>query len=91
MKYANGSEEPMRKITAQGLRAFGVTMMRALGFSDEEIAVRIGHTSGGTTIKRVYGGVPETWVLGGKPSFKPKGKPAWSVLFERRKASSHSV
>ena len=60
-------------------------MKRGQGLGDAQIAAEIGQTSGGRTIQKVYGGVPETWLLGGKASFKPKGKPAWSVLFERRK------
>lgn len=79
-----------RKITAQGLRAVHVTILRGQGLPDEAIAARIGQTSGGRTIKRVYGGTPDLWLNGGKSSFKPKGKPAWSVLFGRRKAKPNA-
>lgn len=84
MKSKSGRSAFRRKITAQGMRAFNVTTQRGQGLPDEEIAARIGHTSGGRTIKKVYGGTPESWLKGGKASFRPKGKPAWSVLFRRR-------
>jgi hypothetical protein len=88
MKSKGSKHKVTRKITAQGLRAINVTIQRGQGVPDEAIAARIGHTSGGRTIKKVYGGTPARWLTGKTSSFKPKGKPAWAVLFQRRKAKT---
>jgi integrase len=73
-----------RRITPHGARAFFVTVRRSQGAPDSQIALEIGHTSGGSTLSAVYGGVPPEWVRGGGPkmSWLP-GQPAWSDLLER--------
>lgn len=71
-----------RKITPHGARAFFVTVRRSQGAPDSQIALEIGHTSGGATLSAVYGGVPPDWIHGGGPkmSWLPPGLPAWSDL-----------
>jgi site-specific recombinase XerD len=71
-----------RKITPHGARAWFVTVRRSHGAPDSQIALEIGHTSGGSTLSSVYGGVPPEWTRGGGPkmSWMPSGPPAWSDL-----------
>jgi integrase len=71
-----------RKITPHGARAYYVTVRRSQGATDSQIALEIGHTSGGNTLSTVYGGVPPDWLHGGGPkmSWLPSGAPAWSDL-----------
>lgn len=45
-----------RKITPHGARAWFVTVRRSHGAPDSQIALEIGHTSGGSTLSSVYGG-----------------------------------
>jgi hypothetical protein len=56
------------KVTSRGLRAFNVTMRRSHGVLDSQIAFEIGHTSGGQTLARVYGGVLPAWLEGKAPN-----------------------
>ena len=72
----------MRKVTPHGARAFFVTIRRSQGAPDSQIALEIGHTSGGSTLAAVYGGVPPDWMRGGGPkmSWLPSGPTAWSDL-----------
>jgi integrase len=74
-----------RKVTPHGARAFFVTVRRSQGAPDSQIALEIGHTSGGSTLAAVYGGVPPDWIRGGGPrmAWLPAGPPAWSDLLER--------
>ena len=74
-----------RKITPHGARAWFVTVRRSHGAPDSQIALEIGHTSGGSTLSSVYGGVPPDWIRGGGPkmSWLPSGEPAWSNLLLR--------
>lgn len=71
-----------RKVTSHGFRAFYVTVRRSHGISDVQIAFEIGHTTGGTTLAAVYGGVPPHWLAGDGPklSWLPKGRSAWEVF-----------
>jgi integrase len=71
-----------RKVTPHGARAFFVTVRRSQGAPDSQIALEIGHTSGGSTLAAVYGGVPPDWIRGGGPkmSWLPASQPAWSEL-----------
>ncbi len=71
-----------RKIIPHGARAYFVTVRRSQGASDNQIALEIGHTSGGSTLSAVYGGVPPDWLKGHGPkmSWLPSGKPAWTSL-----------
>lgn len=73
-----------RKVTSHGFRAFYVTVRRSHGVSDVQIAFEIGHTTGGTTLAAVYGGVPPHWLTGDGPklSWMPTGKPAWEALMQ---------
>jgi site-specific recombinase XerD len=74
-----------RKIIPHGARAFFVTVRRSHGAPDSQIALEIGHTSGGSTLSSVYGGVPPDWIRGGGPkmSWLPSGPLAWSDLLHR--------
>ena len=50
---------------------------------DSQIAVEIGHSSGGSTLENVYGGVPPNWLSGEAPKLNwlpAHRKPAWDVL-----------
>jgi integrase len=82
------SPQLKKKLTPHGAgRAFYVLMLRSWGFSDEEISHKIGHTSGGLTIKTTYGGVPRNWRTNApKLSWLPVNrKPAWeSLVLPRR-------
>lgn len=62
------------KRTAHGLRSYYVNVLRSRGVSDSEIALRIGHKTGGKLIVETYGEV-----LPIKLGWMPKGKPAWEV------------
>jgi integrase len=88
-----------RRITPHGARAFFVTVRRSQGAPDSQIALEIGHTSGGSTLSNVYGGVPPEWVRGGGPkmTWLPSAAPAWSDLLlqmqkvlENEKSIHHS-
>jgi hypothetical protein len=74
-----------RKITPHGARAWFVTVRRSQGAPDSQIALEIGHTSGGSTLSLVSGGVPPEWIRGGGPTMTwlPSGPPAWSELLLR--------
>jgi integrase len=62
--------------TSHGLRSYYVNVLRSQGKSDAEIALRIGHRTGGKLIVEVYGEI-----LPVKLSFMPKdGPPAWSIF-----------
>jgi integrase len=62
--------------TPHGLRSFFVNVLRSQGKTDAEIALRIGHRSGGHLIVEVYGEI-----LPHKLSWLPEnGDPAWSVF-----------
>jgi site-specific recombinase XerD len=71
-----------KKRISHGMRAWYVTVRRSHGATDAQIAHEIGHTSGGGTLGKVYGGVPPEWLSGGGPkmSWLPKGKPAWEAI-----------
>lgn len=71
-----------KKRTSHGMRAFYVTVRRSHGITDAQIAHEIGHTSGGSTLGKVYGGVPPEWLSGGGPrmSWLPAGEPAWETI-----------
>lgn len=72
-----------RKITSHGFRAFFVTVRRSHGILDSQIAIEVGHTSGGATLVEVYGGTPPHWLSGDGPkmSWLTKKSLAWSVLW----------
>lgn len=58
--------------TAHGLRSYYVNVLRARGVSDAEIALRIGHKSGGRLIVETYGEK-----LPVKLDWMPETNPAW--------------
>lgn len=68
---------PGTRRTSHGLRSFYVNVRRSQGMPDAEIALRIGHKTGGKLIVRVYGEIKKT-KLSWMP--KPGEEPAWSVL-----------
>jgi hypothetical protein len=72
-----------RTIKPHGNRAFYVTVRRSWGVPDNQIAYEIGHSSGGSTLESVYGGVPPHWGKGEGPKMNwlpTNAKPAWNVL-----------
>jgi len=73
---------PGKKVTSHGGRAFYVTVRRSHGISDSRIAHEIGHTTGGSTLASVYGGVPPNWTDGDGPklSWLPTRRPAWELM-----------
>ena len=70
-----------RKLRSHGMRAWYVLVRRSQGASDAQIAMELGHTSGGACIASTYGGVPDEWRRGGGPnmSWVPE-KFAWEYL-----------
>lgn len=58
--------------TAHGLRAYFVNVLRSRGLPDSEIALRIGHKSGGRLIVETYGER-----LPGRLEWIPETAPAW--------------
>lgn len=58
--------------TAHGLRSYFVNVLRSRNISDAEIALRIGHKSGGRLIVETYGER-----LPGRLEWMPETKPAW--------------
>lgn len=82
-----------KKITAHGARAFFVTVRRSQGAPDNQIAVEIGHTSGGSTLSHVYGGVPPDWVRGNAPklTWLPSSAPAWQGILSHEDVQEPSV
>ena len=80
---------PGKKVTSHGARAFYVTVRRSWGIPDSQIAFEIGHTSGGSTLAKVYGGVPLSWLTNGpRMSWLPKGRPAWKAHSRKKTKSS---
>jgi hypothetical protein len=79
-----GVEEIFGKLISHGARAYYVLVRRSHGIPDPQIAYEIGHTSGGSTLARSYGGAPPHWLTGGGPRLKwlPEGDPAWTSLLE---------
>lgn len=68
------------KVTSHGMRAGYVLIRRSWGATDSQIAAELGHKTGGSTVEKVYGGVPENWVKGGpKLSWEPTGAVAWAA------------
>lgn len=68
-------------VTSHGLRSYHVNVLRSRGISDAEIAVRIGHKTGGKLIVEVYGEKKP-----GKLSWMPEHRePAWIEVFAGRK------
>jgi len=77
------SKDIGKKITSHGMRAFYVTVRRSHGINDAQIAFELGHTTGGTTVAAVYGGVPPHWLAGEGPkmSWLPTiASPAWESI-----------
>jgi hypothetical protein len=74
--------------TTHGLRAFYVTVRRSQGVPDQIIACEIGHSTGGTTLVKAYGGVPKNWYMIDHPelSWMPSANqpPAWAVLAQEQ-------
>jgi integrase len=66
------------KVTGHGLRAHYVLLRRSQGATDAQIAAELGHLTGGSTVEKVYGGIPANWLNGGGPklSWVPS-KLAW--------------
>jgi len=64
----------IRSCSPHGLRSYYVNVLRSNGVMDSEIALRIGHRSGGRLIVDVYGEV-----LPHSISFMPDSHPAWSA------------
>ena len=67
------------KVTSHGLRAGYVLIRRSQGATDAQIAAELGHLTGGSTVEKVYGGIPINWLNGGGPnlSWEPTTDPAW--------------
>lgn len=61
--------------TAHGLRSFFVNVLRSKGVPDWQIALQIGHKTGGQLIVQTYGEV-----LPVKLDWMPEGDPAWLIL-----------
>ena len=56
------------KVTSHGFRAFYVLVRRSQGTTDAQIAAELGHLTGGSTVEKVYGGIPANWLNGGGPN-----------------------
>lgn len=70
--------QPLR--TSHGFRSYFVNVLRSQGKPDAEIALRIGHKSGGKLIVEVYGEI-----LPYKLTWLPEsGDPAWSIWIPGR-------
>lgn len=82
-----------KKYTSHGMRAFYVTVRRSHGVTDSQIAFEIGHTSGGTTLAAVYGGVPPHWLTGEGPrmAWLPTSKCAWESIKVEPTGLQHQV
>jgi len=65
----------MPKRSPHGLRSYYVNVLRSQGIMDAEIALRIGHRSGGRLIVDVYGEI-----LPHPITFMPEGPAAWDVV-----------
>lgn len=72
--------QPLR--TSHGLRSYFVNVLRSQSKTDAEIALRIGHKSGGKLIVEVYGEILP-YKLGWLPE---NGEPAWSIWTPGQKA-----
>jgi integrase len=71
--------------TPHGARSLYVTIRRSHKIPDNIIAAEIGHTTGGSTLIRSYGAVPQNWYIANHPEldWMPQTrKPAWSVFGE---------
>jgi len=65
--------------TPHGLRSFHVNCLRSQGIADSEIALRIGHKSGGKLIVEVYGEY-RAQQLDWMPADPEKNPPAWNMF-----------
>lgn len=61
--------------TVHGLRSYFVNVLRSQGMADWQIALQIGHKSGGKLIVETYGEV-----LPVKIGWMPEGPPAWDLF-----------
>lgn len=73
--------------TSHGLRSYYVNVLRSQGKLDAEIALRIGHRTGGRLIVQVYGEILP-YKLGWLPE---EGEPAWEVWEPGRKAAAEQL
>jgi integrase len=71
--------------TSHGLRAYAVSAFRTLGISDADIALLIGHKTGGRLIVDTYGEIrPE------RVNWMPAGEPCWAEMMRRKHTTSHT-
>lgn len=68
------------KVTAHGLRAFFVTVMRSRGVPDDQVAALIGDSTA-SLIATTYGNLPDSWAGGPPLSFTPEKVPVcWAYV-----------
>lgn len=70
----------LKKITAHGLRAYFVTVMRSRGMTDDQVAALIGDSTA-SLISTTYGNLPDSWAGGEPLGFYPTKVPVcWAYL-----------
>jgi hypothetical protein len=62
-----------------------VLVRRSQRATDAQIAAELGHLTGGSTVEKVYGGIPANWLNSGGPALR--WEPSCAVAWAERKAN----